>query len=119
MDFRIYNTLSRQNEPLSPKIPGQVGLYLCGPTVYDVPHVGHGRGCIVFDTLARTLRHRGVNVTWVRNITDVDDKILARARENGETPAELSSRMADIYNDDMRAVGCAAPDHEPRVSGHI
>jgi cysteinyl-tRNA synthetase len=119
MDFRIYNTLSRQSEPLKQKTPGHVGLYLCGLTVYDVPHVGHARGHVVFDTLVRTLRHRGLSVTFVRNVTDVDDKILARAKANGESPLELSRRMTDVYHDDMRAVGCLSPDHEPRVSDHV
>ncbi len=115
----LYNTLTRKVEPVTPRVPGKVRLYYCGPTVYDVPHVGHVRSAVVFDVLTRTLRSRGLEVTQVRNITDVDDKILNRARENGESPLDLSRRMADIYREDMAAVGCLAPDHEPTVSGHI
>ena len=117
--MKLYNTLTRQPEPVTPKIPGKVGLYYCGPTVYDVPHVGHARSAVVFDVLTRTLRARGLRVTQVRNITDVEDKILKRAAENGESPLALSRRMTDIYREDMAAVGCLAPDHEPLVSDHI
>ena len=115
---RLYNTLTRTIEELSPK-GDRVTLYCCGPTVYDVPHAGHARAALAPDLLVRRLRNRGHAVTYVRNITDVDDKILARAEQNGEPPLELSRRMATVYQEQMRDVGCLAPDHEPRVSDHL
>jgi cysteinyl-tRNA synthetase len=115
---RLYNTLTRTTEELTPK-QGRVGVYCCGPTVYDVPHAGHARAALAPDLLVRRLRNKGIEVNYVRNITDVDDKILARAEKNGEPPLELSRRMAAIYQDQMREVGCLAPDHEPRVSEHL
>ncbi len=117
--MRIFSTLSRELEPVTPTQTGQVRLYYCGPTVYDAPHAGHARSAIVFDVLVRTLRHRGIEVISVRNVTDVDDKILARAKANGESPLELSSRMTDLYRSLMIAVGCLPPDKEPKVSDHI
>ncbi|HEX3596034.1 MAG TPA: cysteine--tRNA ligase [Polyangiaceae bacterium] len=117
--MKIYSTLSRELMPVVPTQTGQVRLYYCGPTVYDAPHAGHARSAVVFDVLVRTLRHRGFEAIAVRNITDVDDKILARAKENGEAPLELSSRMADLYRSEMIAVGCLPPDKEPKVSDHL
>jgi cysteinyl-tRNA synthetase len=115
---RLYNTLTRTTEELTPKAD-RVGVYCCGPTVYDVPHAGHARAALAPDLLVRRLRNKGIEVNYVRNITDVDDKILARAEKNGEPPLELSRRMAAIYQEQMREVGCLAPDHEPRVSEHL
>jgi cysteinyl-tRNA synthetase len=115
----IYNTLTRRADPVTPTTPGKVRLYACGPTVYDVPHAGHGRQAAVFDVLVRVLRARGFVVKYVRNITDVDDKILNRAKENGETPVDLSRRMTAAYHDDLRAMGCLTPDVEPKVSEHV
>ncbi|GMV15476.1 MAG: cysteine--tRNA ligase [Polyangiaceae bacterium] len=116
---RIYNTLSRNVEPLEPRQDRKVGVYCCGPTVYDVPHAGHARSAIAFDVLVRHLRARGFDVTYVRNITDIDDKILARAKENGEEPLALSQRMAEVYRQQIGAVGCQSPTHEPKVSDHL
>ncbi|MCA9597563.1 MAG: cysteine--tRNA ligase [Myxococcales bacterium] len=118
-EIRLYNTLSRNLEPFTPKEDGKVGVYCCGPTVYDVPHAGHARSALAFDILVRHLRARGYDVTYVRNITDIDDKILARSKENGEEPLALSKRMAEVYKAQMAEVGCAAPTHEPRVSDHL
>ena len=115
---RLYNTLTRTTEELSPK-GERVGVYCCGPTVYDVPHAGHARAALAPDLLVRRLRNKGFEVNYVRNITDVDDKILMRAEKYGEPPLELSRRMATIYQEQMREVGCLAPDHEPRVSEHL
>jgi cysteinyl-tRNA synthetase len=115
----LYNTLTRQTEPIRPVRPNEVGVYCCGPTVYDVPHVGHARAALAPDLLVRRLRALGVTAKYVRNVTDVDDKILERAEKNGETPLELSRRMTDVYQTQMRAVGCVAPDHEPKVSEHL
>jgi cysteinyl-tRNA synthetase len=115
---RLYNTLTRTTEELSPK-GDRVRIYCCGPTVYDVPHAGHARAALAPDLLVRRLRNQGHEVTYVRNITDVDDKILARAQQNGEEPLELSRRMALVYQEQMREVGCLQPDHEPRVSDNL
>src|SRR5580700_2341299 len=111
--------MSQRVEPLEPREPGHVRLYVCGPTTYDHAHAGHARTFIVFDVLVRFLRARGYRVTFVRNMTDVDDKILARAKERGEAPLALSKRMADINTEELRACGCADPDHEPKVSENI
>jgi cysteinyl-tRNA synthetase len=119
MEIRLYNTLTRSTEPLVPTTPGKVRVYCCGPTVYDVPHAGHARSAVAFDVLVRVLRANGLEVTHVRNVTDIDDKILDRAKKNGETPLDLSRRMTTVYREDMSAIGCGAPDHEPRVSDHL
>jgi cysteinyl-tRNA synthetase len=111
--------MSQRVEPLEPKEPGHVRLYVCGLTTYDHAHAGHARTFIVFDVLVRFLRVRGFRVTFVRNVTDVDDKILARAKESGEAPLELSRRMSEINDEELRACGCAPPDREPRVSESI
>ncbi|HEX2670699.1 MAG TPA: cysteine--tRNA ligase [Polyangiaceae bacterium] len=115
---RLYNTLTRTTEQLTPQ-GERVSIYCCGPTVYDVPHAGHARAALAPDLLVRRLRGKGFDVNYVRNLTDVDDKILARAQQNGEPPLELSRRMATIYQEQMREVGCLAPDHEPKVSEHL
>jgi cysteinyl-tRNA synthetase len=115
----LYNTLTRRTETLEPLKPGSVGIYCCGPTVYDAPHAGHARAALAPDILVRRLRAKGLNVTYVRNITDVDDKILERAHKNGEPPLELSKRMALVYQEQMRTVGCLDPDQEPKVSEHL
>ncbi len=117
--LRLYNTLTAQLTPLVPKHPGKVGIYTCGPTTYDVAHVGHARAAIAPDVLVRFLRFRGLEVRYVRNITDVDDKILHRAEREGVSPLDLSARMAKLYQDDVRAIGCADPDVEPKVSDNI
>jgi cysteinyl-tRNA synthetase len=117
--LRLYNTLTRTTEELVPAMPGKVRIYCCGPTVYDVPHAGHARAAIAPDLIVRRLRSKGLEVTYVRNITDVDDKILERAKKNGEPPLELSKRMAAVYQEQMRIVGCLEPDREPRVSEHL
>jgi cysteinyl-tRNA synthetase len=118
-ELRLYNTLTRNLEPFVPARPGEARVYLCGPTVYDVPHAGHARSAVACDVLVRRLRHKGLKVTYVRNYTDIDDKILARAKENGEPPVELARRMAEIYAKEIAEVGCLQPDHEPRVSQHL
>ncbi|MCO4771596.1 MAG: cysteine--tRNA ligase [Deltaproteobacteria bacterium] len=114
--FRIYNTLSRSVEDFVPQVPGKVGIYVCGMTVYDRSHVGHARAMVVFDAFVRYLRHRSWDVLFVRNFTDVDDKIIRRANELGEDPVGLASRFIDVFHEDMDALGLVRPDHEPRVS---
>jgi cysteinyl-tRNA synthetase len=117
--FRVYNTLTRQIEDFEPLQPGKVGLYVCGMTVYDHAHVGHARAMVVFDTFARYLRHRGWDVNFVRNFTDVDDKIISRAAERGEDPAALAQGYIDAFHQDTEALGLARPNEEPRVSTSI
>ena len=117
--IRLYNTLSQRVDVLAPKEPGKVGIYVCGPTVYDVPHAGHARSAVAFDVLVRHLKASALDVTFVKNITDIDDKILNRAQETSEEPLTLSARMTKVYQDDMAAIGCVSPTHEPRVSDHL
>ncbi len=117
--FRIYNTLNRTVEDFVPQVPGKVGLYVCGMTVYDRCHVGHARAMVVFDTFVRYLRHRDWDVTFVRNFTDVDDKIIRRAAELDEDPLALSARYIAAFHQDAEALGLIHPDHEPKVSETI
>jgi cysteinyl-tRNA synthetase len=122
LHLRLYDTLTAQLVPLVPRHAGDhctAGVYTCGPTTYDVAHIGHARAALAPDVLVRYLRGQGIQVTYVRNITDVEDKILKRAQAEGTTPLELSSRMAKLYQEDVHALGCAAPDVEPKVSDHI
>ena len=114
--FRLYSTLTREVSDFVPQVPGHVGLYVCGMTVYDHAHVGHARAMVVFDALVRYLRHRGWVVKFVRNFTDVDDKIIRRANELGEAPAALAQRYIDSFHEDVAALGLINPDEEPRVT---
>jgi cysteinyl-tRNA synthetase len=116
---RLYNTMTQRVEPLEPMEPGHVRVYVCGLTTYDHAHAGHARTFVAFDVLVRFLRARGFRVTYVRNVTDVDDKILKRAQERGEPPLTLSERMARVNADELRACGCIDPDAEPKVSESI
>ena len=118
-NFRIYNTLTRQVEDFEPLQPGKVGIYVCGMTVYDHAHVGHARAMVVFDAFVRYLRHRGWDVNFIRNFTDVDDKIIVRANERGEEPADLAQRYIDAFREDAGNLGLISPDEEPRVSTSI
>ena len=117
--LQVYNTLGRIREPFEPREPGKVGLYVCGITVYDHCHVGHARAMVVYDVLYRHLLASGYEVTYVRNITDVDDKIIERAARNGETPDALAERFIGAMHEDARALGTLEPDHEPRAVGHV
>ena len=119
MPPRFYNTMTRTTEELVTERPGEARVYLCGMTPYDYAHTGNARSAVVFDVLVRLLRARRYKVVFVRNITDVDDKIIDRAKQNGEEPLVLSARMAAIYQADMRDLGCADPTHEPKVSEYI
>ena len=114
--IRLYNTLTRAVEDFEPQQPGKISLYVCGMTVYDHIHVGHARAMVTFDTLVRYLRHRGWDVTFVRNFTDIDDKIIARSAALGEDPMTLAQRYIDAFAEDVAALGLDAPDAEPRVS---
>ncbi|MGZ8096724.1 MAG: cysteine--tRNA ligase, partial [Methylosarcina sp.] len=117
--LKIYNTLTRQKEPFKPKVPGKAGMYVCGMTVYDYCHIGHARVMVVFDTVARYFRYSGYELTYVRNITDIDDKIIQRANENGEDFRQLTARFIDAMHEDERALGVLPPDIEPRATQSI
>ena len=119
MSLKIYNTLSRQKEEFIPVVPGKVGMYVCGMTVYDYCHLGHARVMIAFDVIARYLRHRGYEVNYIRNITDIDDKIITRANENGEAFDSLTERFIAEMNKDAEALAIEPPDSEPRATTHI
>ena len=119
MTLRIHNTLSRSLEEFRPLRPGQVGMYVCGMTIYDLCHMGHLRMMMAFDVIYRWLRALGYDVTYVRNITDIDDKIIKRALERGITIRELTDEMIAAMRTDLAAVGVAAPTHEPRATDYV
>ena len=119
MSLRIYNTLSRAVEDFSPLVPGQVRMYVCGMTVYDLCHLGHARAMLAFDIVQRWLRASGLQVTYVRNVTDIDDKIIKRALENGETIRALTDRMVEALHVDADALGIERPTHEPRATDYV
>lgn len=117
--LQIYNTLSRSKAPFTPREPGKIGMYVCGMTVYDYCHLGHARVLVAFDVITRYLRARGFEVEYVRNITDVDDKIIRRALENNETPEQLTERFIQYMHEDETALGVQSPDKEPRATAHM
>ncbi len=119
MSLVIYNTLSREKEPFAPLDAGHVRLYVCGPTVYDYVHIGNARPVVAFDVLYRLLKRRYPRVTYVRNITDIDDRIMVRAADNGETIEALTTRTSDAYQSDMRRLGALVPDVEPRATQYV
>ena len=119
MTLSIYNTLSRSKEIFKPIVAGQVRMYVCGMTVYDFCHLGHARVMIVFDMVTRWLRASGYQVSYVRNITDIDDKIIKRALENKEPIAVLTQRFIDAMHEDAKILGLLPPDHEPRATQYI
>jgi cysteinyl-tRNA synthetase len=117
--LRIYNTLSREKETFTPRVPGKVGLYVCGPTVYDYFHVGNARTFTTFDMVVRWLRATGYEVRYVRNVTDIDDKIIDRARENNEPIDALTARMTAALDADAARLGLLPPDLEPRATRYV
>lgn len=117
--LKIFNTLSRQKEEFKPIHAGKIGMYVCGITVYDLCHIGHGRTFAAFDVVARYLRYSGYQLNYVRNITDIDDKIIKRANENGETIEQLTNRMIAEMHKDFAALNILPPDLEPRATRHI
>jgi cysteinyl-tRNA synthetase len=117
--LKIYNTLTRKKETFTPKIAGKVGMYVCGMTVYDYCHIGHARVMVVFDTVARYFRYQGYELTYVRNITDIDDKIIHRANENGEEFTALTERFIVAMHEDERALNVLPVDIEPKATTHI
>ena len=117
--LEIYNSLTHKKEKFEPLVPGKVGMYVCGVTIYDLCHIGHGRTFVCFDAIVRYLRYSGYEVNYVRNITDVDDKIIKRANENKESCENLTNRLtAEMYKD-FDALGIKRPDIEPRATAHI
>ncbi|MBN1829173.1 MAG: cysteine--tRNA ligase [Deltaproteobacteria bacterium] len=119
MSLRFYNTLTRQKEDFMPRDPGAVGMYVCGITAYDVCHVGHARSAVVFDVIYRYLKYRGYNVNFVKNFTDVDDKIIARAASQGLDIFQVSDRFIKKHNDDMDRLGVSRPTVTPKATENI
>ncbi len=119
MPLKIYNTLSQWKELFEPLVPGEVRMYACGPTVYDRAHIGHARAALIFDVIWRYLEYRGYRVRYVRNYTDVDDKIINRAAELGQTWESVAEEQIKMYRQDMRALGLRTATMEPRASQHI
>ncbi len=119
MSLQIYNTLKREVQPFAPLEPGHVRMYVCGMTVYDLCHLGHARAMVAFDVVQRWLKVSGYRVTYVRNITDIDDKIIKRALEHGETIRGLTDRMIDALHEDADALGIERPTHEPRATEYV
>jgi cysteinyl-tRNA synthetase len=119
MSLRIHNTLTRRTEPFEPLVPGQVGMYVCGMTIYDLCHMGHARMMMAFDVVYRWLRASGYRVTYVRNITDIEDKIIRRAVERGITIRALTDEMIEAMRQDIGALGIATPTHEPRATDYV
>jgi cysteinyl-tRNA synthetase len=117
--LKIYNTLARDKQTFVPMQDGKVRMYVCGMTVYDYCHLGHARVMVVFDMVQRWLRASGYAVTYVRNITDIDDKIIKRAVENNETISQLTSRFIQAMDEDAAALGVQKPDHEPRATAYV
>src|SRR5690606_24038776 len=126
MTLKIYNVLSRQKEVFEPLHEGRVNMYVCGPTVYDYPHIGHAKTYVAFDVVVRFLRYLGYDVLYVQNITDVghllesgEDRILKKARQASVTPMQIVETYTRIYFENMDALNVLRPDISPRASGHI
>ncbi len=119
MELRVYNTLSHKKESFQPVKPGQVGIYLCGPTVYKPSHIGHAVGPIIFDVIKRYLVHKGYQVRWVVNVTDVDDKLIVEAQEQGTTVFELAERILSSYLESLARLNISSIDDMPKASKHV
>ena len=114
--MQLYNTMSRKKEEFVPLRPGKVGMYVCGITAYDLCHIGHARSAVVFDVLVRYFRHLGLDVTFVRNFTDVDDKIIARANREGKSCSEIATTYIDAFHEDMDKLNVLRADIEPKAT---
>src|SRR5688572_14373728 len=119
MSLRVYNSLTKQKELFEPVHPGKVGMYLCGPTVYKSPHIGHMVGPVIFDAIKRYLQHKGFDVTWVVNITDVDDKLIDAAAKVGSSVPSLAEHYTAEYMDCLKLLGIDTINHFPKASEHI
>ena len=117
--LKLYNTLTRKKEDFVPIVPGKVRMYVCGMTVYDYCHLGHARVLVVFDMVQRWFQASGFDITYVRNVTDIEDNIIKRAQENGETIHTLTERFIRFMNEDAAALGVEPPDHEPRATQYV
>ena len=117
--MHFYNTLKRKKEEFVPRDPGRVTMYVCGPTVYSYAHIGNARPAVVFDVLARVLRTNYSGLCYVRNITDIDDKINKSAAEQGVPISEIADRYTRAYHDDLAELGVLPPDVEPRATDHV
>jgi cysteinyl-tRNA synthetase len=117
--LKIYNTLTRKKDIFKPRIEGKVSMYVCGMTVYDYCHIGHARVMVVFDIVARYFRYSGYELTYVRNITDIDDKIIQRANEKGEDISALTERFIEAMHEDERALAVLPPNLEPRATASM
>ena len=117
--MQLFNTLTRKKEPFTPAVPGKVGMYVCGITAYDFCHIGHARSAVVFDVLVRYLRHTGLDVTFVRNFTDIDDKIIKRANEEGSTSEEVAERNIRYFYEDMDRLNILRANLEPKCTEHV
>src|SRR5438874_2660857 len=119
MSLRVYNSLSQKKELFESLRPGKVSIYVCGPTVYKPPHIGHMVGPVIFDAIKRYLVYKGFEVTWIVNITDVDDKIINEAREKNQTPQQVAERCTEPYLDCLKSLGIDTIDQFPKASEHI
>src|SRR2546425_4745677 len=119
MSLRVYNTLTKQKELFEPVKPGKVGMYLCGPTVYKPPHIGHLVGPVIFDAIKRYLVYKGYEVNWVVNITDVDDKLIDAAAAEGTTVADIAERCTKEYLEALAGLGVDTIDRFPKASEHM
>ncbi|MCA9216521.1 MAG: class I tRNA ligase family protein, partial [Planctomycetales bacterium] len=119
MSIRVYNTLTRTKEPFETIVPGKVGIYLCGPTVYKESHIGHMVGPVIFDTVKRYLVYNGYDVKWVVNITDVDDKLIAESNKRGIPMADIAAEMTTDYIENLKAFGVDQIDEMPRATAHM
>src|SRR5213082_1138070 len=119
MSLRVYNTLTKQKEVFEPVRPGKVGIYLCGPTVYKSPHIGHMVGPLIFDAIKRYLVFKGFEVTWVVNITDVDDKLIEASQKVGQPVAVIAEKYTREYLDCLAALGIDSIDKMPKATDHI
>ena len=117
--MKLYNTLSRKKEEFIPLVPGEVKMYVCGPTVYNFFHIGNARPFVVFDTVRRFFEYRGYKVTYVQNFTDIDDKIIAKAKEEGMSPSLISEKYIQEYYHDAEALGVTKADVHPKVTENI
>ena len=119
MTLSVFNTMGSRKEPFVPLVPGKVRMYVCGVTVYDLCHIGHARANVAFDIIVRYLRHTGYDVTYVRNFTDIDDKIIRRATQEGSDYAEVTKKYIDAFYEDFDRLGLLRPDVEPKATEHI
>lgn len=117
--MKIYNSLARKKEEFKPIKEGEIGMYVCGPTVYDEPHIGHARSAYIFDIIRSYFKYRGEKITFVRNVTDVDDKIIEKAKKESSTAEVVSKKYLDAYHEDMALLGIGNPDKEPKATEYI